>query len=82
VQRGDVVRISDKRYYLPAAVERMQAMVLEVARGRPDGVFSVADFRDHSGMGRNAVVEVLEYFDRLGLTRREGQVRKLLRMAH
>ena len=46
---------------------------------RPDGVFSVADFRDASGIGRNAVVEILEYFDKVGVTRRHGQVRIVLR---
>ncbi|MGE0483839.1 MAG: selenocysteine-specific translation elongation factor [Gammaproteobacteria bacterium] len=78
-QQGYVVRISDKRYLLPETVTRLEAMVLDFAHTRPDGVFSVADFRDASGIGRNAVVEILEYFDKVGLTRRHGQVRKVLR---
>ena len=50
----------------------------ELAANQADGVFTVADFRNLSGIGRNAVVEILEYFDRAGLTRRHGQVRKLI----
>ncbi len=77
-QEGYLVRISAKRYLLPASMVRLEAMVHELARSQPDGVFSVADFRNHSGIGRNAVVEILEYFDRVGVTRRHGQVRKVI----
>lgn len=78
-QQGYLVRISDKRYMLPGSVARLEAMVRDIAAARPDGVFSVADFRDASGIGRNAVVEILEYFDKVGVTRRHGQVRIVLR---
>ncbi|MEQ8232057.1 MAG: selenocysteine-specific translation elongation factor [Gammaproteobacteria bacterium] len=76
---GDVVRVSARRYFLPAAMTAFEATVHELARAQPEGTFSVADFRDRTGIGRNAVVEILEYFDRIGLTRREGQVRKVIR---
>lgn len=78
-QAGDVVRVSPRRYFLPTSIAHFEGIVHELARTRPDGTFSVADFRDRAGIGRNAVVEVLEYFDRIGLTRRDGQVRKVLR---
>ena len=78
-QQGHLVRVSAKRYYLPETVARMEAVVRELAATRPGGTFTVADFRDRTGIGRNAVVEILEYFDRVGLTHRQGEVRKLLR---
>ena len=78
-QAGDVVRVSPRRYFLPGSMAHFEAIVHELARTRPGGTFSVADFRDRAGIGRNAVVEVLEYFDRIGLTRRDGQVRKVIR---
>lgn len=77
-QQGYLVKVSSKRYFLPAQVARLEAMVRELAANQADGVFTVADFRNLSGIGRNAVVEILEYFDRVGLTRRHGQVRKLI----
>jgi len=41
---------------------------------QPEG-FTVQTFRDASGIGRNLAIEMLEYFDRKGLTRRDGNVR-------
>ena len=78
-QQGHLVRVSAKRYYLPQTVARMETVVRDLAATRPGGTFTVADFRDRTGIGRNAVVEILEYFDRAGLTHRQGEVRKLLR---
>ena len=45
-----------------------------------DGMFDARAFRDASGIGRNMTIEVLEYFDRLGLTVRRGD-RRLIRPA-
>jgi hypothetical protein len=35
----------------------------------------VIAFRDASGIGRNLCIEILEYFDAKGFTRREGNSR-------
>ena len=77
-QHAYLVKVSAKRYFLPATMKRLVAFVRELVQANPDGVFSVADYRNRSGIGRNAVVEILEYFDRIGYTRRHGQVRKVL----
>ena len=39
--------------------------------------FTVIQFRDQSGIGRNLCIEILEYFDRVGFTRRDGNTRFL-----
>ena len=75
---GAVIKVSAKRYFLPETIARFREIVLELAQTLPDNVFSAADFRDKVGIGRNAVIEILEYFDRTGLTRRHGQVRLIL----
>ncbi len=41
--------------------------------------FTASAFKDVSGVGRNITIEVLEYFDRIGLTRRRGAHRRVLR---
>ncbi|MGD8809772.1 MAG: SelB C-terminal domain-containing protein, partial [Gammaproteobacteria bacterium] len=38
-------------------------------------------FRDATGIGRNVAIQVLEFFDKLGLTRRDGDVRRIHRPA-
>ena len=42
-----------------------------------DEGFSVIQFRDASGIGRNLCIEILEYFDKVGFTRRDGNSRYL-----
>ena len=45
--------------------------------GGMTGPFTVAEFRDHSGLSRKYVVPILEWADREGLTIRRGDVRHL-----
>ncbi|HMM77286.1 MAG TPA: selenocysteine-specific translation elongation factor [Gammaproteobacteria bacterium] len=80
-RQGLLVRVSDKRYFLPATIDRLAQLAVELAAERPDGRFGPAEFRDRSGIGRNAVIDVLEHFDRMGLTRREGNQRRVLHRA-
>jgi len=77
-KQGLLVRVSPKRYFMPAMIDRQAALVRALAAELPSGRFTAADFRDRSGLGRNAVIEILEYFDRVGLTRREGDARAVL----
>lgn len=78
VKQGYVIKVSDKRYFLPETMSAFEDIVQQLGVRTAAG-FSVADFRDQSGIGRNAVVEILEYFDGAGLTRREGAVRKVIK---
>ncbi len=66
-------RVSPNRYFLNARLRAMADIVLDL----PDG-FTVRQFRDASGMGRNVVIEVLEHFDRKGFTRRQGDTRRVV----
>ena len=66
-------RVSPNRYFLNA---RLRAMA-DVALGLPES-FTVRQFRDATGMGRNVVIEVLEHFDRKGFTRRVGDSRRVV----
>lgn len=77
-KQGLVVKVSAKRYFLPEAMARFETAVRELAARPPRGQFTAAEFRDRVGIGRNAVIEILEYFDRIGLTHRAGDLRTLL----
>ena len=44
-------------------------------RKLPDGKFSAAQVRDRTDIGRTRAILILECFDRLGITRRIGDVR-------
>ncbi|HEX2404688.1 MAG TPA: SelB C-terminal domain-containing protein, partial [Acidimicrobiia bacterium] len=72
VRDGLVVRVSDDLVYLPEQVDEIKHML-----GEMTDAFTVAGFRDHSGLSRKYVVPILEWADREGLTIRRGDVRHL-----
>ena len=76
-----VHRVADNRYYLTETLRRLAHVAETVARKSPDGMFDARAFRDASGIGRNVAIQVLEFFDGLGLTRREGDARRIHRSA-
>ena len=77
VGAGILVRPVANRYFLPAGLEQLRQRLIETAQGCYEQGFGVADFRDSSGIGRNLCIEILEYFDRIGVTQRIGDRRKL-----
>ena len=76
---GRVAAVAPNRVFLPETLARLAGIARELTETAPDGGFTAAAFKDRSGIGRNLTIEVLEYFDRAGVTRRVGDVRFLLR---
>ena len=74
---GMVNQVAKNRFLLPEAVTELGEIVEGLARSTDDAGFGVAAFRDRSGIGRNLAIEILEYFDKAGLTWRSGDTRKL-----
>jgi selenocysteine-specific elongation factor len=62
-------------FYTDAMIRRLAAMLLQLAEDNP--VIQVSAFRDAVGLGRKRSIQILEYFDRLGLTRRFGDRRQI-----
>ena len=76
-RQGLLIKVADNRYLLPEGLQELAVEADRLAAG-PEG-FSVREFRDATGIGRNFAIQVLEYFDGLGLTRRSGDQRVLQR---
>ncbi len=74
---GNLVQISRNRYYLPETVSALASSIEKLANDHSETGISVIQYRDSSGIGRNLCIEILEYFDALGLTRRSNNVRFL-----
>ena len=70
-----LVQVNKNRYFTPERIEELQRIVSEIGESKP---FTVREFRDTSGLGRNLVIDVLEYFDRRRITQRRGDYRVLL----
>ena len=75
---GSLVKVSENRYFLPETIMQIAEFTenLMEHNSEKDG-FTVIQFRDQSGIGRNLCIEILEYFDRVGFTRRAGNARFL-----
>ncbi len=77
--QGLIVRVSQTRYFLPHALRRLAQIAQDLAEGGQSGLVTATAFRDRSGIGRNLTIEVLEFFDRMKFTRRDGEARRVLR---
>ena len=75
---GSLVKVAENRYFLPETImelaEFTEKLVDEI---HEQNGFTVIQFRDQSGIGRNLCIEILEYFDRVGFTKRDGNARYL-----
>ena len=76
---GRVAQVAPNRFFLPETIERLAGIAGELAAASPEGRFTAAEFKNRSGIGRNLTIEVLEYLDRVGITRRDGDARTVLR---
>ncbi|MDA9941577.1 selenocysteine-specific translation elongation factor [Luminiphilus sp.] len=76
VKDGRVHKISTTRFLLS---DRLNHFVQSLTTlFETQGMFSVADARDHLALGRNSCVDLLEYFDQVGVTRRDGDKRVVI----
>ncbi|MEO8641041.1 selenocysteine-specific translation elongation factor [Pseudomonas sp.] len=62
-------------FYTDTMIHRLAAMLVQLAAQNP--VIQVTAFRDAVGLGRKRSIQILEYFDRIGLTRRFGDKRHI-----
>ncbi|MTD28021.1 selenocysteine-specific translation elongation factor [Erwinia sorbitola] len=69
-QSGAITAIVNDRYYSHEQLARFAAIICDRA-GDGEGT-SAGDFRDRLGVGRKLAVQILEFFDNCGFTRRKG----------
>jgi selenocysteine-specific elongation factor len=78
---GRLLRVADNRFFLPATVAALTQVAASLAAEAEDGTFTAAAFKDRSGIGRNLTIEVLEFLDKIGVSRRLGDRREVIRRA-
>lgn len=69
-QQGLIVAIVKDRYYRNDRIVAFANLIREMDRAR--GSTCAADFRDRLNVGRKLAIQILEYFNRIGFTRRRG----------
>jgi selenocysteine-specific elongation factor len=73
IRDSRMFRVSSKRYALPGQLLEFSREVID--RNDAGEPLSVVALKCCWGVGRNLAVEILEYFDSIRFTRREGDVR-------
>ena len=74
---GEVFRVAHDHYFTRAAVADLAAIALDLSEA--NGEARAAAFRDRIGTGRKLAIEILEFFDRIGYTRRIGDGHRVFR---
>ena len=74
---GRVDQIAHDHFFLRETTAEMAALAAGVAARAPDGWFTAALFRDRMDNGRKVAIQILDFFDRHGLTLRRGDLRRI-----
>ncbi|THF62093.1 selenocysteine-specific translation elongation factor [Pseudothauera rhizosphaerae] len=71
--RGEAFQVVRDLFYPAATVAELAAIVADLAAQDESGRIRAAAFRDRIGGGRKRAIQILEFFDRVGYTRRVGE---------
>ena len=74
---GRIDQVAHDHFFTRATVAEMAGIVADLSRGTAKGEFTAAQFRDRVENGRKVAIQILEFFDRHGLTMRRGDLRRI-----
>ena len=69
--------VAHDHFFLRPTVYEMTAIVADLAANGGDGVFTAAQFRDRVENGRKVAIQILEFFDRHGVTLNKDDLRRV-----
>jgi selenocysteine-specific elongation factor len=72
---GEVYLVAHDHYFTKDAVDKLSAIIRNLAEAHD--CVRAAEFRDQIGVGRKLAIQILEFFDRIGYTRRTGDKHRL-----
>ena len=72
---GRIDQVAHDHFFTRATVAEMAGIVADLSRAGAD--FTAAQFRDRVDNGRKVAIQILDFFDRNGLTMRRGDLRRL-----
>jgi hypothetical protein len=74
---GAAVRLGELWFATETIAEARRLLLAHFASQGPRGSVSVVQFKEIAGLARKQAVAMLEHFDQVGLTRRQGDARVL-----
>jgi selenocysteine-specific elongation factor len=69
--------IAHDHFFLRPTVHEMTMIISEAATDAEGGAFAAAQFRDRLANGRKVAIQILDFFDRHGVTLRRGDLRRV-----
>ena len=76
---GRVDEVALDHFFLRATVTEMVGIIVDLSQTQPAGQFIASQFRDRLDNGRKVAIQILEFFDRHGVTLRRGDLRRINR---
>ncbi len=77
MKAGNLYKVGAERFYLKAVMATLAATAQAVCAKQANGLFTAAQYRDATGIGRTLAIEILESLDTLAITQRVGDTRKM-----
>jgi len=74
---GQVHPVVRDLYYAPEVIDELVGIALRLAESTEERGVRAAQFRDAIGLGRHRAIQILEYFDRIGVLRRVGDLHRM-----
>jgi selenocysteine-specific elongation factor len=74
---GKVDEVAHDHFFLRATVAEMVEIIVELGAAAASSQFTAAQFRDRVNNGRKVAIQILEFFDRHGVTLRRGDLRRV-----
>jgi selenocysteine-specific elongation factor len=75
MRMGQLIEVAHDHFFLRETVAEMAAIA--AASVDDDGLLTAASFRDRLDNGRKVAIQILEFFDKAGVTVRSGDVRRV-----
>ena len=74
---GKADEVAHDHFFLRATVSEMVDIIADLGAAAEKGEFTAAQFRDRVDNGRKVAIQILEFFDRHGVTLRRGDLRRI-----
>jgi selenocysteine-specific elongation factor len=74
---GKTDEVALDHFFLRETVAEMVGIVVDLGATSPNAQFTAAQFRDRVDNGRKVAIQILEFFDRHGVTLRRGDLRRI-----
>ena len=74
---GKVDKVAHDHFFLRATLAEIVEIIADIAEAAPKGEFIAAQLRDRLDNGRKVAIQILEFFDRHGVTLRRGDLRRV-----